>query len=367
MKRAGFYILFTLCILAVINGIFYIATRQLKKGKEFNCTYTKIHKDYLKDGFDPFLQIRGNNFEDFNLATKNENEVRILILGGSTLETIELSEENKPTIQDQLNLGLKEKYPYKEITILNGATQWHTSKHSLIKYATNARMYNIDIIILMHGINDLVRSFTPKRYSQPKFLHDYSHYYGPVMDLLTEKSLYSNNCPSLTGVSFIDFFSLIASKINIKKNNSLSDTGSYEKFSRPFTDFPSLRSFKLNMKGIIDLAIKDKTEVILMTQPYLYKKAMSKKEKSKLWFSNYFYYNGDNGFMDIESSMKAMEKFNMVTKKIADEKNINFIDLDKLIPRNLENFYDDCHYTFKGSQTIVRSIMNKIESEKLIK
>ena len=38
---------------------------------------------------------------------------------------------------------------------------WYTTKHSLINYVTNLRDAELDLIVVMHAVNDLYRSFFP--------------------------------------------------------------------------------------------------------------------------------------------------------------------------------------------------------------
>ena len=37
-----------------------------------------------------------------------------------------------------------------------------------------------------------------------------------------------------------------------------------------------------------------------------------------------------------------------------------FIDLDALLPKTLEYFYDDCHFTEKGSERVAEVLSEKI-------
>ena len=56
---------------------------------------------------------------------------------------------------------------------------WYTSKHSLINYTAYCRKFDADVVVVMHAINDLYRSFSPPDFSVGKYESDYSHFYGP--------------------------------------------------------------------------------------------------------------------------------------------------------------------------------------------
>jgi len=95
-------------------------------------------------------------------------------------------------------------------------------------------------------------------------------------------------------------------------------------------------------------------ECILMAQPVLWKTVLSEEERKALWF----YINTPEG--DVRMSSKwlynEMNKYNQVQKLVAEENDCTYIPLDTLIPKNLIYFFDDCHFTDKGSYEVALAI-----------
>jgi len=62
-----------------------------------------------------------------------------------------------------------------------------------------------------------------------------------------------------------------------------------------------------------------------------------------------------------------LEKRNQIIMRIAKQENVVFIDIDKLIPKTLEYFGDNFHYTNKGSEIIAKNIYDILTRYELIK
>lgn len=69
----------------------------------------------------------------------------------------------------------------------------------------------------------------------------------------------------------------------------------------------------------------------------------------------------ENGVLD------AAVKSNHVIKKIADEQNVIFVDNDRLIPKTLEYFGDNFHFTDKGAELIAKNISVVLSHYELVK
>jgi len=69
----------------------------------------------------------------------------------------------------------------------------------------------------------------------------------------------------------------------------------------------------------------------------------------------------ENGVLD------AAKKSNHVVKKIAEEQNLVFIDNDHLIPKTLEYFGDNFHFTDKGAELIAKNISTVLSHYGLVK
>jgi hypothetical protein len=91
-----------------------------------------------------------------------------------------LSQENR--YPEQLRSILQEQYKKSGIEVFNAGMDWYTTKHSLINYVTNMRDYNPDLVIIMHAVNDLYRSFSPTDLAVEPYNRLWSHFYGPSIN-----------------------------------------------------------------------------------------------------------------------------------------------------------------------------------------
>jgi lysophospholipase L1-like esterase len=65
--------------------------------------------------------------------------------------------------------------------------------------------------------------------------------------------------------------------------------------------------------------------------------------------------------------LDASKKSNHVIKKIAEEQNVVFVDSDDLIPKTLEYFGDNFHFTDKGAEVIAKNISTVLSHHGLVK
>lgn len=84
---------------------------------------------------------------------RNSNELRIITLGGSsTVGNGNVDEETYPRIFEEL---LQEKFSAKQINVINGAAGGYSTRESLGYFQSRLIYYQPDIVIVMHGWNDM--------------------------------------------------------------------------------------------------------------------------------------------------------------------------------------------------------------------
>lgn len=158
MKKA-FYIFFSLIILLLlfnfIAGIFFWVWNRNKD------SIAKIYVDapyvyYKQNSF-----ITGFNIHDELPLIKAPNEFRILILGGSvaysmgnvlnTFDTLSTKTNNLTYFEAKIKSIL----PSKVITVINGALPAYVTQQEFIAFQMTLSKYNPDLVIGIHGFNDL--------------------------------------------------------------------------------------------------------------------------------------------------------------------------------------------------------------------
>ena len=330
--------------------------------------------------FHPFLQVtaaakdeeKNNNRWGFRggeiEVAKPDGTVRVFVLGGSTVYCSRVDFED--THCRLLELKLREAYPNQRIEVQNAGYDWHTSQHSLIKFLFKIQDFDPDLIVLMHAINDLSRSFTPPRFTMlGEFQSDYSHFEGPVTSMLKEYSVEPPPPRFLiwhhTQRMFEDhWFADFRVAPNVRRDEERRRIFPEGKSIKP-SELPSLPTFGRNMAELTK-AIQDKNiKLLIATQPSLYKPSMSNEELAALIFPMNVCRNEFDG-PDLQSLMTAMNAFNNVTRQLARDREIAFVDLASEMPKSLDYFIDDVHYTVQGNQKVADVFFRAIQDNNLI-
>lgn len=294
--------------------------------------------DNNRKEFHPYLQIKPIDYSPSN----NLNSVKVFFLGGSTTELTDKSGVDWPSKVESI---LHEQYNMRNIEIHNLGRQWYTSLHTLINFETNLRKHHPSVIIIMQSVNDLLHNADFSYFSRGNFRNDYGHFYGPLNRIIDRRSLWR-------------YISDIISGLWYSKPRRIITTD----------DFPGLEAYKRNINNIIEMAKHDSTEVVLLSEPHLFKKNMTNEEINSIGMLKIEAIN-DTMVWSIETALNGMIQYNDALKSIAKEKNLPFIDLEKEIPKTLTFFYDEVHYqdtTFSIIAPFIAKELYKILSAKNI-
>ncbi|HSL89102.1 MAG TPA: GDSL-type esterase/lipase family protein, partial [Ignavibacteriaceae bacterium] len=237
-----------------------------------------------------------------------------------------------------LEKELLKKDGFSKVKVHNLCRQWYSKQHILINYILNLREYKPDVIIVMENINDMLHNADFSWLSNGEFRDDYGNFLGPLTRIIKYGGFSEFLLKTIDGLWYQD------KPIEIE-----------------LTEFPGLKAFERNLNTIITLAREDDTKIILMTQPNLYKDSMSVKEISSLGMihgeaigngKKWAYSTGRNG----------MRLYNDKIREIANTNDgVALIDLEMQVPKTLDYFYDDVHYTSEAYDIIAPYIAEKLK------
>ncbi len=280
------------------------------------------------DQYHPYLQLAPHDYVE-----KPGDGLRVFCLGGSTTEYTDKENRGWPTRLEKL---LNDAPGKKPVEVYNLGRQWYTTEHTLINYAVNLRQHKPDVILVMHAVNDLLINADFCYYSFGDFQEDYRHFYGPVYRLIDRKTLWGTI------------------------GNTLKKMWRFKGREVVETDiFPGLKPFERNLRSLIDLARADSVRVILMTQPYLFKKTMSAEEDAALIMLHVEAVGPEKEWA-VSTALRGMEQYNDLVRRLAREENLPLIDLEAVVPKSLEYFYDDVHYRQKTYDLIAEQIAREM-------
>jgi hypothetical protein len=304
-------------------------------------------------GFHPFLQnvpVAGNpappinrwgfRGEDIELA-KPGGTYRIFVLGGSTVYCREVGfEQTHCRLQEK---RVRRAYPHVKVEVQNAGCPWHTSQHSLIKFLTKVEDFDPDLVIVYHGLNDLVRGFTPPYVTRGDYQPDYGHYLGPAATLVHS---YAED----RGRFHLYVVDEARTFLDRRWFSDLRGTGEHTPPVREtaITEWKSLPSFARNMRNLAAAVRSKGIGLILASQPYLYKEGMTAQERSAAGAIQASRYET----ADVPSMICGMEKFNGTSRAVAREHGVVFVDLEKRVPKTLDYFVDAFHYTPEGNRVV---------------
>ena len=321
------------------------------------------------EAFHPFLQIQpmpkdpktntnqwGFRGEEIT-KKKPEGVYRIFVVGGSTVFCDRVAFEDSHV--RILEKKLRNAYPENDIQVQNVGMHWHTTLHSLIKIATILPEFNPDLIILYHAINDLSRSFPNKRFTFRPYQSDYSHYFGPLSGIIN--AYLSQDFPvnlALLRVVRQKYFSHLS-------RCWFSDIRRPKKFEEyPNTSWKSIPSFERNLRNIVQIAKAMNIDLILASQPFLFRKDLTNADKEKLIMWNHML-SENRKKPTMESMAMGMNRYNGISRTIAEEHGVPFCDLETRVPKTFEYFLDGVHYTAAGNRIIGESLAEFVINQKM--
>ena len=290
--------------------------------------------------FDPFLQTPPARFA-VEPGRPPDGTFRVIVMGGSTTH---FSVYPK-TAEGILVAGL----PDVEIEVLNSGVAWWTSKHSLVNYVTYAETFKPQLVIVMHAVNDLVRSCEPPDNSMGPYEDDWSHFYGPAINaarpITFERHL------------FLKYLGIVYS---FYENNEV-DYG--------VEHFRSIRPFRRHMARIVRHARFNGADVLMITQPSRFVDSVP-EETVRPSFASVFC-KSDVGFMrrvrpSGGSMRRAMEAFNQVTREVAQSEGALLLHAASTMNGVERFFWDEVHTTQLGGETLGQAVAQLILDEGLV-
>lgn len=313
--------------------------------------------------FHPFLQVvpspehlDGVNDDRFRgdpvPVEKPQGTLRIFTLGGSTTLGVKNSfEESYPRL---LEARLRAHYPSMRIEVENAGVDWYTTAHSLVNYVLRVRRFNPDLVIAMHAINDLSRSFAPPWFADGPFKADYSHYLGPQIAFLGPQTGFQEDYDRGGWILWRRLRQVV------RRDPSpldLSAQGVERLRARlrevDVSSFRSLDSFRANYDLLVRTIRSDGHAVILGSEPSLYKDDLTADEARVIWFPAVFCAEGGT-YPSVRSMRDGMRAFNEAARDVARAHGVPFIDFAATVPKSLTYLQDDVHLTRAGNDMLAQ-------------
>ena len=333
LKRIGKTITFAFITLLMLE----IASRIYWKAKS-KVPFTEPWKISLS--FYPELEL----ISTLNPST-NDNYHDILLLGGSVLN------DQWGTVSTEIR-QLLEKKKVSNIRIFNLAVPAHTSRDSLLKYKA-LKNYRFDQIIFYHGINETRANNIPGHL----FKADYSHFDWYA---ITNAMAASNHEPILALPPTVKYLKLLVNNHFSSENRAPRHSPKKEWIHHGSTH-KSATSIRNNLKEIAKIATKRGDNLAIATfslyvpKDYSLARFKAKQLDYQLHLTPLELWGHPN---HVITATKAHNEELMNIAK--NDKTIQLIRADKLMPKGASYFNDPCHLTPEGSFQFAKIIVHSI-------
>lgn len=290
---------------------------------------------------------RGNEIKN------HDDEYRILIVGGSTSESLYL--DNEETWPYLLREKLGKTINNKKVVTMNIGKSGHGLRNNLLALKYLPDYYEPDLIIILTGANDVLFKLSRKSAWKP---FNESEHDGTESYTFTVSSGYTWKSTIIYKI----YKSIDLKFKKIKPQDGIGNTLAENRLKRQnaenwINEIPDLTSaledYEISLERVIELSKEKNSTLLLMTQPYLYKENMTLEEDASLWMT----YDFGDIYYPTETMIYSMQEFNNRLLKVCENnKDIFCIDLEKKVPKTLDYTYDDMHFNENGASFVAEEI-----------
>jgi lysophospholipase L1-like esterase len=324
------------------------------------------------------LGIRGDEF-------KSSNTYRILAIGGSTTECLYLDQsEAWPLL---LQKYLNETAMYHNVWVGNAGMSGKTSRHHItaMTYLPLIDM-QIDMIILLIGVNDLIIRLAQHEQYDPNFAMK-----PGSGQILVDETFYGGapyrDAPFFKNTALWQIAhkakGMIADRIrrdNFAENSIQDELGKmyvrlrqHRQGAREIRDeLPDLSSaieeYRRNVHTMIDIAIAKSIRLVFMTQPTMWKADLPDHLERLLWLGGIgdFMKRANRPYYSAQALDKGMKTYNEALLKVCEERRVECLDLASILEKDVTVFYDDVHFNEGGAQKVANALTKYIVNRELV-
>ena len=300
-----------------------------------------------KDG----IKYISSTHKELYPLVKPKNTFRVICMGESTTENEVSYNDYKIHYPLILQRMLQQKYPNKNIEVINISYAAYSSAHLLVLLLLDVISWKPDLIIISQNINDLDAAYWSglnydysNKYGTQQFLPDYYEKFTTLNVLFQWSSFYWY---------LEDRIRYYSEKFQQKKKLTKISYG-----NKP----PELgrEIYKRNLLNFYYIANKWNIPVLYSTQPL----------NSITGSFGYFFQTENNKTvrLPLDSERKEHhEVYNKIIKEVAKSTNSYFLDNDSLMGGNPKYFIDEVHYTKLGIEKLSKDYFDYIVSKNIIK
>lgn len=287
----------------------------------------------------------------------DSREDRILCIGGSSTECRYVTDQR--SWPWQLGTRLSERMG-REVLVANAGRSGHFTLHHLAQLRGYPYADQFGTVVVLSGINDagtLLRGNYEARAAtveQDALTGD-----QPVPGAYYRKSYLLRTMKNLMG-------RWISSGDQIEQD----PTGAWYAEQRaerarllaehPISKIPAdlevrLQRYRDNLKAIIEQCARRKQQLVLVTQPTLWRNNLPDKQASLLWEHT------GTAAHTTDVLSRVIASYNDAMREVAQQYQVPCVDLEKRLNDDPAAFYDDCHFNQHGCDVVAEVLCDQLQ------
>jgi len=298
---------------------------------------------------------------------------KIITVGGSTTECLVLDDSKEwPHLVME---GLTDRQRNMPVWLANAGIGGHTTVHHLMVLKSMPIFKQVDMVILLFGLNDLNASLAYAGGPTQAHLERDTETFRQAMvgsgQSITSFPLYKHL--RLYRYAERAKTSLVGRRTSIR--GAVGSWDWLEKLRRrratgKFVPLPDLRvgldEYRQRVRRIVDQCRTLQVRCLFLTQPVHWRKGLSPEEEASLW-TGWIAPLGPvdrltpapgAGYVSASDLETAMNAYNRVLLKTCQEEGLECFDLAGTVPKNGTVFYDDDHYTDAGARIVADRLLD---------
>ncbi len=312
-------------------------------------------------------RVDENGFRSLTPVSREKpgNLIRVLCLGASTTE--QSTQETPDTWSGLLESYLLEHYKdsdFKFQVMALGYGGCRALDSALWMHDTLDK-FKPDIVITLLGVTDLCWAggpgYAPRTVEQMlktrdeltvknvrAKLHDVFHKYSQVYRRVWNIVMKFKNRRDLKAGRLVEWHS-----VGLQDRRKEYRKCPYvENVTR---DPDPIEEFKNSTAWLVHFIESRGVPVIVMGQPVSWKESATQEEVNCRWF----FVNTPTGAVRPSGTwlLGEMQRYNRVQEALANGRTVKYLDLDSKIPKTVDYFFDDCHYTDLGSRQVAKAAL----------
>lgn len=274
----------------------------------------------------------------------SRRRLRVLCLGASTTECTYL--DDSKTWPALLADALRRAHPNREIWVAAAAVSGTTTKEHLQFVQHSPLVEQVDLVVVLAGINDLQRELVAAR------KREMGQSVGPVAGPYLWERLASVRLV-VSAWSRATAAQRMAAEDPTGANYVLRREwrASAETVTTIPNLQPGLEAYRQRLTQIADAIRQRGAKPVFLSQPVLWSDGLAPAAEKLLWLG----YLDANRFLAAPPLRQCMDRYNDCLRDVCEEQQAPWIDLSDMSGR-LDYFYDDCHFTEAGAHEVARIV-----------